>query len=308
MNKYIKLYHIDCLDLMASMPNESVDIILTDPPYLYLKNQKLDKPFDENKFFAEAKRILTKDGLIVLFGRGTSFYRWNTILSNLEFIFKEEIVWNKQYPSAPCLPLSRVHETVSIHSKTKKGVINKSKVDYLEMKSNDIDKILQDMKRLLPLLNNEKALSRVQEWLKGNVNSYYEDKIRGSDFNNLTVQNMNLNKPDVNCAMIKQMRDGMREKSIISIPHDRYSRIHPTQKPVKLLERLLSVVIPNNKELENVTVFDPFGGSFSTMEAVHNIGCKGISCEIDTEYFNIGYKRIKDSINKSLIKEQSLFT
>lgn len=306
MSNFIKLHHIDCLELMAGMPNDSVDIILTDPPYLYLKNQKLDRPFDENLFFSEAKRILSKDGFIVMFGRGTSFYRWNTMLSDLDFIFKEEIVWNKQYPSAPCLPLSRVHETVSIHSKTNSGRINKSKVDYLEMKSNDIEKIFQDLKRLLPLLNNEKALLRVQEFLKGEVGSYYEKKIRDSNFNGLTVQNMNLNKPDVNCAMLKQMMDGMREKSIISIPHDRYSRIHPTQKPVRLLERLLEIVIPKNKKIETVSVFDPFGGSFSTMEAVHNIGCKGISCEIDSEYFNIGSKRINDIINKK-IKEEPLF-
>ncbi len=30
-----------------------------------------------------------------MFGRGESFYRWNTILSELKFTFKEEIVWNK---------------------------------------------------------------------------------------------------------------------------------------------------------------------------------------------------------------------
>ena len=83
-----KIYNEDCLLGMKKIDSESIDCILTDPPYLYLKNQKLDRPFDEQKFFSEAKRVLKKDGFIVLFGRGTSFYRWNCILADLGFNFK----------------------------------------------------------------------------------------------------------------------------------------------------------------------------------------------------------------------------
>ena len=61
-----------------------------------------------------------------------------------------------------------------------------------------------------------------------------------------------------------------------------------------MLERLLALVIPKDKEKEDVVVLDPFGGSFSTMEAVYNMGMKGISCEIDKEYFEAGKKRIEN--------------
>ncbi|MEG1842558.1 MAG: hypothetical protein RR221_07595, partial [Alistipes sp.] len=63
-NKKINLIHGDCIELMPTIPTESVDCLLTDPPYLYLKNQKLDKPFDEIKFFNESKRILKPNGVI----------------------------------------------------------------------------------------------------------------------------------------------------------------------------------------------------------------------------------------------------
>lgn len=76
--KNIQLYNADNLEVMATLPDESIDVICIDPPYLYLKKQKLERPFDEQKFFAECKRLLTKKGFIVMFGRGTSFYRWNT--------------------------------------------------------------------------------------------------------------------------------------------------------------------------------------------------------------------------------------
>ena len=37
-----KIYNEDCLIGMKKIPDASIDVILTDPPYLYLKNQKLE--------------------------------------------------------------------------------------------------------------------------------------------------------------------------------------------------------------------------------------------------------------------------
>ena len=143
----LQLYNVDNLEIMATLPDESIDVVCIDPPYLYLKNQKLERPFDEQRFFAECKRLLTKKGFIVMFGRGTSFYRWNTMLDGLGFVFKEEVIWDKSYVSSPLMPMSRIHETVSILTK-KEGIINKVKIPYLEMKGNDIDS-LDLMKRVL---------------------------------------------------------------------------------------------------------------------------------------------------------------
>ncbi|MDR7797360.1 DNA methyltransferase [Riemerella anatipestifer] len=41
-------------------------------------------------------------------------------------------------------------------------------------------------------------------------------------------------------------------------------------------------------------VADFFAGSMSTMEAVHNMGMRGIACEIDKEYFEAGKMRIEN--------------
>jgi site-specific DNA-methyltransferase (adenine-specific) len=51
--------------------------------------------------------MLPDDGFIALFCRGTSFYRWNTRLAELGFVFKEELVWDKRMPSSPVTALSR---------------------------------------------------------------------------------------------------------------------------------------------------------------------------------------------------------
>ena len=325
----IQLFNCDNLEIMKMLTDESVDVILTDPPYLYLKNQKLEREFDEQLFFSECKRVLTKNGFIVMFGRGSSFYRWNTILADLGFNFKEEIIWDKSYCTSPLMAISRVHETISIHSKGK-GTINKVKVPYLEMKSNDIGSIIVDIKRLKTTFKNTNSLNAVQSFLENNyVPTEKENVISTSissiiktqnrcasvlsgiknglneksiirtdrqDCDSFTKFGVNADKRQTGdrcCNVVQSVVFGLNEKSIIKEVRDHYAAIHPTQKPARLLERLLALVIPKDKESKDIVVADFFGGSFSTMEAVYNMGMQGISCEIDKEYFEAGKERIE---------------
>lgn len=366
---YISLHNQDCLDGIKLLADESVDVIHIDPPYLYLKNQKLERPFDENLFFSHCHRILKKDGFIIMFGRGTSFYRWNTFISeivehpklgtgrlikvtdNLHFLngnpvnpkecksffeFKEEIVWDKSHGTSPLLPLSRVHETVSIHTKGK-GKIIKNKVPYLEMKEHDISSIIQDIKRMKSILNNTKSLDAVINYLENKVmgrnkpvttkhevqvESHVKQSDRAVDVVNsfkvgmneksiirhgserihkhsATVQPSYLINEDRSTAVVRIMDEGLNEKTIIKQVRDHYTSIHPTQKPVRLIERLLLLVLkPYTGEGERPKVKDFFGGSFSSGEACINLGFDYEGWEIDEEYFNDGAKRIKEALKE----------
>jgi site-specific DNA-methyltransferase (adenine-specific) len=205
-----KIYNDDCLHGMKQIDDASVDVILADPPYLYLKNQKLDRPFDETAFFNEAKRVLKKDGFIVLFGRGTSFYRWNTMLADLGFKFKEDIVWDKSYCSSPLMNISRVHETISIHTK-KSGTINKVKVPYLEMKEHDTEGLITDIKRVKTCFNNTKALNAILTFLENNKLSFEGDHKRGST----TISSDGVKSVDRSVSVLNIIKNGMNEKTII---------------------------------------------------------------------------------------------
>ena len=81
----IDLYNGDCLEVMPTLPDASVDMLLTDPPYKYLKNQKLETDFDEDKFCFEASRVLKPDATVIVFGRGVSFWRLCTKISDTGF-------------------------------------------------------------------------------------------------------------------------------------------------------------------------------------------------------------------------------
>lgn len=329
----------DCLDAMKQLPSESVNCIVTDPPYKYLKNQKLESDFCEDTFFNEAKRVLKKDGFIVLFGRGTSFYRWNVKLAELGFSFKEEFIWDKSRQSSPALKISRVHETISVHAKGK-GKINKVKIPYTEMREHDLDKVIVDINRIKSSLNNTKSLDAMLLFLQENKNNF--NLAMKKRYSNLTINDGVVNRVDVSSGvlnsivngmneksiirsdfgkcgemplatcnhgglnngmreltLLQSMIDGMNEKSIITqLQTDYYTSVHPTQKPVRLMERLIQIVAQNGD-----TILDPFMGSGSTILAAINLGLNYIGCEIDEDYFNIAQNRI----NKHIKNQKNLF-
>ena len=74
-------------------------------------------------------------------------------------------------------------------------------------------------------------------------------------------------------------------------------RIHPTQKPVKLYEWLLTnYAKPGDK------ILDTHLGSMSIALACHNLGFDLVGCELDEDYYNAGVERYEQHI-----KQQRLF-
>lgn len=276
-----KIYNSDCLDFFPQIEDSSVDVILTDPPFLYLKNQKLERPFDEEEFFYQSKRVLKDDGFLLFFGRGESFYRWNNIVASLGFIFKEEIIWNKVRTTSPVLPLSRCHETIAVWTK-KNGKIRRCRVPYFEKKT-DLDSIIADVKRLKSVLCNRKELDAVLSFLE-NGRKTYEQNNKVTKFKTSAQDTGDSSR----CQnVLSMMINGALESSIISVVKNTYKSIHPTEKPVRLLERLISLVSDKGD-----IILDPFCGSGSTCEAAQNKGRHFIGVEIDAEYFTLAYNRM----------------
>ena len=76
-------------------------------------------------------------------------------------------------------------------------------------------------------------------------------------------------------------------RSVVKFSNDNHGSLHPTQKPVALLEYLIKTYTN-----ENDVVLDFTAGSFSTGVACLNTNRKGIMIEMDENYFNIGVNRI----------------
>lgn len=67
------------------------------------------------------------------------------------------------------------------------------------------------------------------------------------------------------------------------------SRVHPTQKPVALMEWCLGF-LP-----DAVTILDPFMGSGTTLVACQRMGRQGTGIELDPDYFAIACKRVDEA-------------
>jgi site-specific DNA-methyltransferase (adenine-specific) len=160
---------------MSGIESQSIDLILTDPPYQYLKH-KLDVPFDEEAFFAECKRVLKPDSFLVFFGRGIAFYRWNLICDSLGFKWLEEVVWDKIRTSSPFLTLQRVHETISVFQLGNK-LLNKVYIDKMEYDELvDVKIIKDDLKRLVSKIKSFKTIEELDDWKKGEFRGKHKEK------------------------------------------------------------------------------------------------------------------------------------
>ena len=135
----------DCIEMMNSLPAESIDLIFADPPYnLQLRgdlnrpdNSKVDAVDDHwdqfssfaayDKFTTEwlkaARRLLKPNGAIWVIGSYHNIFRVGAALQNQGFWILNDVVWRKSnpMPNFRGKRLTNAHETMIWASKTEGG-------------------------------------------------------------------------------------------------------------------------------------------------------------------------------------------
>lgn len=107
------LYHGDCLDILPTLPAQSVDAIITDPPY-GTTACKWDSVIPLDAMWRELKRVIKPRGAVVLFAAQP--FTSALVMSNPQW-FKYELIHKKRQTGAPGVAKIRplpVHETVLI--------------------------------------------------------------------------------------------------------------------------------------------------------------------------------------------------
>ena len=231
--------------------------------------------------FNEWDRIVKDDGFLVFFGRGASFHRWNYLLNEMGWKFKEEIVWDKRRISNMMGSISRIHETVSVL--TRKGKIRESRIPYVEKNEYNFEKIERDLSRIKSAFRNKAFLETLESYINGEKIIYTKRNKQGVTFKGDTKIS------PVGFTSLKSIKEGIKEQDIISITRSN-KNVHPTQKPVRLMERLLFCATD-----EGEIILDPFVGSGSTGVACVNTKRDFIGMELDEEYFHIAEKRIQEA-------------
>ena len=112
----IQLYKGDCLKIMPSIPDKSVDMILCDLPYGATQNNA-DKRIPFAPLWKEYRRIIKDNGCIALFAQG-KFYM--DLYESNKKMFRYDLVWDKVlttgFLNAKHMPLRR-HEQIAIFYK-----------------------------------------------------------------------------------------------------------------------------------------------------------------------------------------------
>jgi len=100
-----------------------------------------------------------------------------------------------------------------------------------------------------------------------------------------------------NYEELRKMNNGKQMKNVWTIPapngEEKKFGKHPTQKPLKLLER---IIIASTKE--NDLIFDPFAGSSTTGVAAINLNRRFVGCELENKYIEISILRLKESLER----------
>ena len=107
------IYHGDCIEGMKILPDNSVDMVLTDPPYGTTQN-KWDSVVDMNLFWKEIKRVIKENSAILLFSQMP--FTATVVMSNPK-MFRYEWIVEKNNPTgflnARRMPL-KAHENVLV--------------------------------------------------------------------------------------------------------------------------------------------------------------------------------------------------
>ncbi|WP_050569468.1 DNA methyltransferase [Dickeya poaceiphila] len=88
------LHNSDCLDVLRTMPESSVDSIITDPPYgLKFMGKKWDYDVPDVDVWAECLRVLKPGGHLLAFAGTRTQHRMAARIEDAGFEIRDMIAW-----------------------------------------------------------------------------------------------------------------------------------------------------------------------------------------------------------------------
>ena len=242
----------NCIEILNSLPENSVDLVFADPPYnLQLQNDlyrpdlskvdAVDNKWDKFSSFAEydvftrawlsaARRVLKETGTIWVIGSYHNIFRVGAIMQDLDYWILNDIIWLKTnpMPNFRGVRFTNAHETI-IWAQKKQGA--KYTFNHHAMKKLNDD-------------SRESGLQMRSDWVLPLATG--KERIKSNGL-----------------------------------------KAHPTQKPESLLYR----VMMSSSNVGDV-ILDPFFGSGTTGAVAKKLGRNYIGIERDKKYVKVAQKRI----------------
>ena len=286
----IILKHQEGLQFLSDIPDDSVDLILTDPPYITSRDSGMDKWVEHvAKQDASDKDICTEQ-------------QFDSLKTNIEWhqFFKNGKVHIKKWAKHMVKYKADFLKYGSIYGKKYAVKTNygdwdsEFTLEQLELFVRHFYRILKPggtcivffdlwkITNLKDMLDSEKFKQiRFVEWVKTNPQPI------NSKINYLT------NCREIALLGIKKSKPTFNSKydnAIYMFPlQGGKDRFHPTQKSLPLFEALIT-----KHSNEGDLVLDCFAGSATTAIAAHRTGRKFVGCEMGEEYYKKSIERINN--------------
>ena len=287
----IILKHQEGLQFLSDIPDDSVDLILTDPPYITSRDSGMDKWVNHvaKQDTSGSVNVMTEED-------------WNS--------YKTEDQWNEWF------------EKSQVKSENRDKALLKMKADFLKygsiygkkyaVKTNyggwdseftieQLEMFIKHFYRVLKpsgtcivffdlwKLTNLKSMLEVEkfkqirfiEWLKTNPQPINSSVNYLTNCREIALLGIKKSKPTFNSKY---------DKGVYEFPlQGGKSRFHPTQKSLPLFETLIK-----KHSNEGDLVLDCFAGSATTAVAAQNTNRSFVGCELDEEYYNKATQRINN--------------
>ena len=252
-----KVYNEDCIAGMKKLQDNSVDIIICDPPYNIGKNfgndsdkQDMDKYLDWcDEWIKESIRILKPNGTLYIYG-------FSEILAFIRVrinINVRWIIWHYTNKVTPSLNFwQRTHESILCCYK-QKPIFNRD-----DVREPYTDGFLKN------------AAGKVRKATKGRFSNGETETTYNAHENGALPRDV---------IKISALAGGAGKKERVN---------HPTQKPLELCEKLIKA----SKNSADTLLVVPFAGSGSECVAAKKLDVNFIGFEINEEYVKLCKERL----------------
>lgn len=312
----------DCLDILKTLPDESVNCVVTSPPYWALRDYGvegqlgLEPTFQEYitklcDIFDEVKRVLKKEGACwVNIGDtynshhkpGTTDAKTGWKSSGNEINPRQKEHGRGGTKELPTKTLLQIPSRFAIEM-TNRGWILRNEIIWHKpncMPSSVKDRFTVDFEKVFFFVKNKKY------WFETQYEPHKEVSIKARNSKLNQTTNIGASMSAVNVQMGSEPRghrfipeQGRNKRTVWTITTKPFKEAHFATYPEKLISPMIKAGCP-----ENGIVLDPFFGAGTTGIVALKQNKKYVGIELNPEYITIAQKRI--SAWERLPKQQIL--
>lgn len=285
----------DCLVKMQATASESIDLIVADPPYWKVIGEKWDYEWRTEqdyvewslKWIKEATRVLRKGGSFYLFGYFRNLALLVPYFDDLGLELRQQILVDKGMRSVS----GRATKNYKLFPNTTESIlfiIKDSKPftrQFLRERQKELKISSKEINERLGVKSNGGGMWSI--YTGDNICEQVPTFELWQKLQNVLEFEMDYYKFTQTFNAQMGLTDVWRDIDFYS-----EKRFHPTQKPIKLIKRLIEA-----SSREGDTVLDPFGGSGSTAAACLQLNRYFTIIEKDEEYFDLIQRRVEEYLN-----------